>query len=294
MGQIVDNISIDFLTPSKINFLIIIRQMLSGSSSGWRALGDKVRVRIGLEIHAQLLAQTKLFSRAATKLSPANCKVSLFDAAVPGTLPVLNQHAVEQAVKAALAMGCRVNPVSMFERKHYCYQDLPLGYQITQQRFPIAESGNLKFNFAKDYSSAQKEFELGNVGIQRIQVEQDSGKTFHDAHDSYSLIDLNRAGMGLIEIVFAPDLSRPEQAAGLVNSVRDLLRHINICNGNLEDGSLRCDVNVSVEHLEKKSITNERSIPRVEIKNLITYLYLVNKSQRHCSIYKYTCTSRLL
>lgn len=177
-------------------------------------------------------------------------------------------------MRAAAALKCHVNNTSIFERKHYFYQDLPLGFQITQQRFPIAEKGYLAFSFPQDSSRQDSPIENCRVSVERIQIEQDSGKTLHDMIDLYSLVDLNRAGMSLIEIVFAPDLSTPEQAAGALRTVRDLLRHINICDGNLENGSLRCDVNISVEDT-KASMTK---IPRVEVKNMNSMQRVVDAS----------------
>lgn len=236
-------------------------------------------VTIGLEIHAQIRCKSKLFSRACTPSSSSasslpNGNVSLFDAAYPGTLPVLNSEAVQQAIKAALALKCKVNHQSVFERKHYFYQDLPLGYQITQQRYPIAEGGLLNYTYqnqnqgdnlsegTEKSKKAQSTSQLiGSVRVDRIQLEQDSGKSLHDSHPSMTLVDLNRAGVGLIEIVFAPQLHSAEQAAAVLRTTQEILRHIGVCDGNMEDGSMRCDVNISVAKAGGGGT-------RVEIKNL--------------------------
>jgi aspartyl-tRNA(Asn)/glutamyl-tRNA(Gln) amidotransferase subunit B len=243
-------------------------------------------VRIGLEIHAQLKVNSKIFSNtvALANLGP-NQAVSLFDAAYPGTLPVLNRAFVSQSVKAALALNCQVNPQSSFERKHYFYLDLPLGYQITQYSSPVASNGLLHYRYypaAGDGDSdkqgqqkqEQQKIKLGTVRIDRIQMEQDSGKSIHDLHDEYSLVDLNRAGTGLIEIVFMPDIESPEQAAAVLRSTQEILRYIDVCDGNLETGGMRCDVNVSVHKIDDSSnntlsqTLGKATSKRVEIKNL--------------------------
>lgn len=244
------------------------RMILKGKKLSWG-------MKVGLEIHAQLQVSSKLFSESPTKLSSTpNAAVSFFDAAYPGTLPTLNKGFVSQAVRAALALNCKFNNLSKFERKHYFYQDLPHGYQITQRLFPFAHSGLLKFSYYSDGDSASttdKISSFGQVSIDRIQIEIDSGKSIHDQHPSHTLVDLNRAGVGLIEIVFNPDLCSPEQAAATLRTTREILRHIGVCDGNLETGSMRCDVNVSVHPhasvpLDIALGRNNRS--RVEIKNL--------------------------
>lgn len=185
-----------------------------------------------------------------------------------GTLPCLNREAVNQAIRAASALNCTINKESYFERKHYCYQDLPLGYQITQHARPIAENGRLEFDVLKEGVFTHK----ASVGITRIQLEQDSGKSLYNSHPLYTLVDLNRAGVALLEIVFEPDLRSPEEAASALRAVQKLLRHINICDGNMQEGSMRCDVNVSVEESEESCLARggveQIRGGRVEVKNI--------------------------
>jgi aspartyl-tRNA(Asn)/glutamyl-tRNA(Gln) amidotransferase subunit B len=228
------------------------------------------KTKIGLEIHAQIATATKLFSPArhtsgeSSIVGPNTC-LSLFDIAFPGTLPRLNKEAVAQAVRAANILHCQINKTSMFERKHYFYQDLPLGYQITQQVKPIAEKGRLDFDVQKDGKFLYK----SSVRITRIQLEQDSGKSLHDRHPQYTLVDLNRAGVGLLEIVFEPDLQSSEEAASALRAMQRLLRHVNICDGNMQDGNMRCDVNISVAEVTDSASSAEGIVGnRVEIKNL--------------------------
>jgi aspartyl-tRNA(Asn)/glutamyl-tRNA(Gln) amidotransferase subunit B len=241
---------------------------------------SKWEVRIGLEIHAQISSLTKLFSAASTssKDKIPNSSVSLFDAAIPGTLPSLNRQAVQHALRTAIALKCNINKYSIFERKHYFYQDLPLGYQITQHKHPIAENGILDFPVLKD----GKEQYRAQVGITRIQIEQDSGKSLHENHPSRTLVDLNRAGTGLLEIVFEPTLTSADEAASALRSMQMLLRHINVCDGNLQDGSMRCDVNVSVHK------DNEIKGKRVEVKNINSMQMVTDavnfEVQRHISL----------
>jgi aspartyl-tRNA(Asn)/glutamyl-tRNA(Gln) amidotransferase subunit B len=199
--------------------------------------------------------------------SKPNIDLDLFDIAVPGTLPVLNQAVVEKSVKAAIALKCRINNNSYFDRKHYFYQDLPLGYQITQQNVPIAEDGTLHFRYV-DESGSQCE---GAVGIKRIQIEQDSAKSIHDLDDEFTLIDFGRAGNPLIEMVFAPTIRTPRQASSVLQRIQQVLRHIDVCNGDMEDGSLRCDVNISVFKVDDSNTAGQSQrlgTSKVEVKNL--------------------------
>eukprot|EP01041_Mallomonas_annulata_P000961 gene961-1862_t len=243
--------------------------------SGRRALvhGQKgvYEMLIGLEIHAQILCESKLFSRSPSSISsdvsPNSC-VSLFDVAIPGTLPQLGRVPVEQALRAALALKCNINKTSKFERKHYFYQDMPLGYQITQQEIPIAENGTLTYEINTNGQSPIRD----HLTVQRIQIEQDSGKSIHDMHPTFSLVDLNRAGSALIEMVFLPTLRSPTDAAAAIRTLQQLLRHIGVCDGNMENGSLRCDVNISVmksiESNDTQIIHEQIKGERVEIKNV--------------------------
>ena len=253
------------------------------STRGFCVLQNKslYELCVGLEIHAQILSNSKLFSNStcsSLQSFPNSC-VSLFDAAYPGTLPSLNRIAIHRAITAALVLNCKINTISYFERKHYFYQDLPLGYQITQQQVPIAVDGHLIFDAI---DKTDKESKKSLALIKRIQIEQDSGKSIHDIHPNLSAVDLNRAGVGLLEIVFAPTLRSASEAAAVVKKLQDLFRHIGICDGNMESGSFRIDVNVS---MSKKQInqTENNNKPvlgqRVEIKNLNSIQKLVNAIQ---------------
>lgn len=238
---------------------------------------------IGLEIHAQLNIATKLFSgcpRPTSTFAKPNTHVYPFDVGVPGFLPVLSQEAVQAAVLSAAATKCHIPHVSRFERKHYFYADLPLGYQVTQQRWPLARDGVLVCQGSQGSKKRKKNKSPGDdsfsARIERIQLEQDTGKTtMMPRSDGVvdSLVDFNRAGCALIEIVFYPDLRSSIQAATAVETLRNLLRHIGTCDGKMEDGSLRCDLNVSVAPLLEDSDGTETDIlkrtgNRVEVKNL--------------------------
>ncbi|MCP5369690.1 MAG: Asp-tRNA(Asn)/Glu-tRNA(Gln) amidotransferase subunit GatB [Rickettsiaceae bacterium] len=221
---------------------------ITGNSGKWEYV-------IGLEIHAQVSSKAKLFSPSSTEFGAGpNSQVSLIDAAMPGMLPVLNKYCVEQAVKTGLAIQARINKISRFDRKNYFYADLPQGYQISQFYTPICENGKLNILLE---NGEEKE-----IRINRIHLEQDAGKSIHDQHPKYSLIDLNRAGIALMEIVSEPDLRSPYEAGQYVKKLRTILRYIGSCDGNMEQGSLRCDANVSVRKPGKPYGT------RCEIKNL--------------------------
>lgn len=197
---------------------------------------------IGLEIHAQISSKSKLFSGASTDFGALpNSQVSLIDAAMPGTLPVLNKYCVEQAIKTGLALNTKINKVSIFDRKNYFYADLPSGYQISQFYHPIAEGGWLDI-----ISNSNGQEVIKRVRINRIHLEQDAGKSIHDQLEHYSLIDLNRSGVGLMEIVSEPDLNTAEEVEDYIKKLRSILRYVGSCDGDMEKGSLRCDVNVSV------------------------------------------------
>ncbi|CAB3231643.1 unnamed protein product [Arctia plantaginis] len=216
---------------------------------------------VGLEVHAQLNTETKLFSGAQNVFGGVvnNC-VSLFDAAIPGTLPVLNRKCVELGIMTALALSCKVNEVSTFDRKHYFYADLPAGYQITQQKAPLASDGSIDFQVftpgvhKKPYRKRSK--------IKQIQLEQDSGKSLHDAELKRSLVDLNRAGAPLMELVFEPDLEDGEEAAALVKELVLIVQRLGACTGRMEEGALRVDANVSLRRPGDPLST------RTEIKNI--------------------------
>ena len=205
---------------------------IQGESGDWETV-------IGLEVHAQVISKAKLFSGAATDFGGApNSQVSLVDAAMPGMLPVLNRFCVEQAIRTGLGLKAEINLQSEFERKNYFYPDLPAGYQISQYLSPIVGNGTIVIDLP---DGGQRE-----VGIERLHLEQDAGKSLHDQHPKLTYVDLNRAGVALMEIVSKPDLRSGAEAAAYLQKLRAILRYLGTCDGNMEEGSLRCDVNVSV------------------------------------------------
>ena len=221
---------------------------------------------IGLEIHAQISSKSKLFSGASASFgSEANRNVSLVDAAMPGMLPVINEFCVEQAVKTGLALNAKINNVSVFDRKNYFYADLPQGYQISQFTKPIVGEGEIIVDL--------DDGEQTTIGIERLHLEQDAGKSLHDQHPTKSYIDLNRTGVALMEIVSKPDIRSPQEAGAYVKKIRSILRYIGACDGNMEEGSLRADCNVSV----RKS--GEEFGTRCEIKNLNSIRFIIQAIQ---------------
>src|ERR671933_1065789 len=206
--------------------------LIEGKTGTWEMV-------IGLEVHAQVISNAKLFSGAATDFgAEPNTQVSTIDAAFPGMLPVINRHCVEQAVKTGLGLDAEINLVSVFDRKNYFYADLPAGYQISQYQQPIVGRGRLVLDLPD--GSARE------IGITRVHLEQDAGKSLHDQHPRETYVDLNRAGIGLMEIVSEPDLRSAEEAGVYLRKLRTILRYLGTCDGNMEEGSLRADVNVSV------------------------------------------------
>ncbi|HXS41018.1 MAG TPA: Asp-tRNA(Asn)/Glu-tRNA(Gln) amidotransferase subunit GatB, partial [Stellaceae bacterium] len=206
--------------------------LIKGETGDWEMV-------IGLEVHAQVISNAKLFSGASTAFGgEPNTQVSLVDAAFPGMLPVINRHCVEQAVKSGLGINAEINLVSVFDRKNYFYADLPAGYQISQYTRPIVGKGKLVIDLPD--GSARE------IGITRLHLEQDAGKSLHDQHPSQTYVDLNRAGVALMEIVSEPDLRSAEEAGAYLKKLRSILRYLGTCDGNMEEGSLRCDCNVSV------------------------------------------------
>ncbi len=231
-----------------------------GATGSWEAV-------VGLEVHAQVVSQSKLFSSAAAAFgAEPNSNVSLVDAAMPGMLPVLNGHCVRQAVRTGLGLGARINLRSVFDRKNYFYPDLPQGYQISQYSDPVATGGAVRL-WLKDGT-------LRKVGIVRLHLEQDAGRSVHDREPGRTLIDLNRSGVPLMEIVTEPDLRSPEEAAAFVRELRSILRYLGTCTGNMEEGSLRTDVNVSVRR------PGEEFGTRCEIKN-VNSIRFVQQAVRH-------------
>jgi aspartyl-tRNA(Asn)/glutamyl-tRNA(Gln) amidotransferase subunit B len=223
--------------------------LIDGKTGTWEIV-------IGLEVHAQVTSQAKLFSGADTAFgAEPNTQVSLVDAAFPGMLPVINRHCVEQAVKTGLGLGAQINMHSVFDRKNYFYADLPAGYQISQYTQPVVGKGTMTIDLP-DGSSR-------DIGITRLHLEQDAGKSMHDQHPSKTYVDLNRSGVALMEIVSEPDLRSPEEAGAYLRKLRAILRYLGTCDGNMEEGSMRCDANVSV----RKQGTKEFGT-RCEIKNV--------------------------
>ncbi len=221
---------------------------------------------IGLEIHAQISSKSKLFSGASASFgAEANSNVSLVDAAMPGMLPVINEFCVEQAVKTGLALNAKINNVSIFDRKNYFYADLPQGYQISQFTKPIVGEGEIIIDLDGGLQTT--------IGIERLHLEQDAGKSLHDQHPSKSYIDLNRTGVALMEIVSKPDIRSPQEAGAYVKKIRSILRYVGACDGNMEEGSLRADCNISV----RKS--GEEFGTRCEIKNLNSVRFIIQAIQ---------------
>ena len=206
--------------------------LLKGATGDWELI-------IGLEVHAQVTSNSKLFSGASTEFgAEPNTQVSLIDAAFPGMLPVINAFVVEQAVRTGLGLNAQINLRSVFDRKNYFYPDLPAGYQISQYKQPIVGEGIVTVEL--------RDGSVREVGIERLHLEQDAGKSLHDQHPKLTYVDLNRAGVALMEIVSKPDLRSGEEAGEYVKKLRTILRYLGTCDGNMEQGSLRCDVNVSV------------------------------------------------
>lgn len=215
---------IDTRTPNPKNFI-------SGSTGDWEIV-------IGMEVHAQVLSESKLFSGSSTEFgSPPNSNVSFVDAAMPGMLPVINEECVRQAVRTGLGLKAAINKRSVFDRKNYFYPDLPQGYQISQFKDPIVGEGLIYLDV---------DGERIEIGVERLHLEQDAGKSIHDQHPNMSFVDLNRSGVALMEIVSKPDLRSAEEAKTYLSKLRTILRYLGTCDGNMEEGSMRADVNVSV------------------------------------------------
>ena len=208
------------------------KDWIKGATGDWEIV-------IGMEVHAQVLSKSKLFSGASAEYGgEPNDHVSFVDAAMPGMLPVINEFCVEQAVRTGLGLKARINHRSVFDRKNYFYPDLPQGYQISQYKQPIVGEGVVTVDLENGSSIA--------VGIERLHLEQDAGKSLHDQHPSMSFVDLNRSGVALMEIVSKPDMRSPDEAKAYVTKLRQIMRYLGTCDGNMEEGSLRADINVSV------------------------------------------------
>ncbi|MGB4106856.1 MAG: Asp-tRNA(Asn)/Glu-tRNA(Gln) amidotransferase subunit GatB [Alphaproteobacteria bacterium] len=206
--------------------------IIQGEKGNWEVV-------IGMEVHAQVIAESKLFSGAAASFGAGpNSQVSLVDAAMPGMLPVLNEYCVEQAIRTGLGLNAQINKTSVFERKNYFYPDLPQGYQISQFLHPIVGKGEIEIDLPDGT--------VKTIGITRLHLEQDAGKSVHDQHPTKSYVDLNRSGCALMEIVSEPEISSPDEATAYLSKLRMILRYLETCDGNMEEGSMRADVNVSV------------------------------------------------
>ena len=213
---------------------------------------------IGLEVHAELLTQAKIFCGCSARFgAPANTNVCPVCLGMPGVLPVLNRRVVEFAVRAGLATNCEIAPLSRWARKNYFYPDLPKGYQITQYELPICLRGHI--DIAVDGRERR-------IGLTRIHMEEDTGKNIHDAHQDASLVDFNRSGVPLLEIVSEPDLRTPGEAGAYLRALRSILQYLEICDGNMEEGSFRCDANVSVRHQGATALGT-----KIEIKNMNSF-----------------------
>jgi aspartyl-tRNA(Asn)/glutamyl-tRNA(Gln) amidotransferase subunit B len=222
--------------------------MIKGETGDWEII-------LGLEVHAQVISDAKLFSGAPTTFgADPNTQVSLVDAGMPGMLPVINAHCVEQAVRTGLGLNAKINLRSVFDRKNYFFPDLPAGYQISQYKDPIVGEGEVEIDLPDGKTR--------RVGIERLHLEQDAGKMLHEAHTTQTYVDLNRSGVALMEIVSKPDMRSADEAAAYLAKLRSIVRYLGTCDGNMDEGSMRCDVNVSVRR------PGEGLGTRCEIKNV--------------------------
>ncbi|AQX27867.1 MULTISPECIES: Asp-tRNA(Asn)/Glu-tRNA(Gln) amidotransferase subunit GatB [unclassified Bartonella] len=213
------------------------KRFISGVTGDWEVI-------IGMEVHAQVISDSKLFSGASTKFgAEPNNHVSLVDAAMPGMLPVINQACICQAIRTGLGLKAKINLKSVFDRKNYFYPDLPQGYQISQFRYPIVGEGKVVISIGPDSNG---QFEDIEIGIERLHLEQDAGKSLHDQHPTMSFVDLNRSGVALMEIVSKPDMRSSEEAKAYMTKLRTIVRYLGTCDGNMDEGSMRADVNISV------------------------------------------------
>lgn len=245
--------------------------IINGKTGDWEVI-------CGLEIHCQIISKSKIFSGASTHYgSDVNENVSFIDAGMPGMLPVLNKQCVRQAIKTGLGLNAKINKYSEFSRKNYFYADLPQGYQITQFQYPLVGEGFVKIDL-EDGSSK-------NIGIERIHIEQDAGKSIHDISPTKSFIDLNRAGVGLMEIVTKPDFRSPEEAGAFLRKLRSIVRYLGTCDGNMDEGSMRCDVNVSVRRVGETAFRT-----RNEMKNVNSVKFVMQaieyEARRHVETYE--------
>ena len=213
------------------------KRFIAGMTDDWEIV-------IGMEVHAQVTSESKLFSGASTAFgAEPNNNVSLVDAAMPGMLPVINEECIRQAVRTGIGLKAKINNRSIFDRKNYFYPDLPQGYQISQFKHPVVGEGTVTISVGPDKKG---QFEDVEIGIERLHLEQDAGKSMHDQHPTMSYVDLNRSGVALMEIVSKPDIRSSEEAKAYLTKLRQILRYLGTCDGNMDEGSMRADVNVSV------------------------------------------------
>jgi len=248
-----------------------MRYIINGKTCDWELV-------CGLEIHCQITSNSKLFSRASTTVNgTANNQVSFVDVAMPGMLPTLNKECVKQTIKTGLGLNAKINEYSEFARKNYFYADLPQGYQISQYDKPIVGEGNVEVDL--------EDGSIANIGIERIHIEQDTGKSSHDMHPMKSFVDYNRAGVALMEIVTKPDVKTPEQAGAFLRKLRSIVRYLGTCDGNMDEGSMRCDVNVSVRPVGEEGFRD-----RCEMKNVNSVKFVMDaiiaEAKRHVEVYE--------
>jgi len=244
--------------------------LIQGRTNDWEVV-------IGLEVHAQIISDAKLFSGAATSFgAEPNSQVSLVDAGMPGMLPVINEFCIQQAVRTGLGLDAKINLHSVFERKNYFYPDLPQGYQISQYLHPIVGEGMVRL----DMPDGTRE-----IGVERLHMEQDAGKSIHDQDPNRTFIDLNRSGVALMEIVSKPDLRSPEEAGAYLRKLRAIVQYLGTCDGNMEQGSLRCDANVSVRPSGSDELRT-----RAEIKNINSVRFVMQaieyEAERQVDVYE--------
>ena len=241
-----------------------------------KSKNKEYEMNIGLEIHCQVISESKLFSASSTKFgAQPNTHVSFFDSGFPGQLPVINKYCIEQAIKTGLGLNATINKRSVFDRKHYFYADLPTGYQITQQFHPIGSDGYIEI--------VDEDGNPKKIRIEKLHVEQDAGKLTHDLSPNKSMVDFNRAGVALMEIVSRPDITSPYQAGEYIKKMRALVRYLGTCDGNMDEGSMRCDINISLH--EKGS---DKLGTRTETKNVNSVRFAIQaieyESQRQADI----------
>lgn len=239
---------------------------------------NKWEVVCGLEIHCQIISKSKIFSGASTEFGDdPNENVAFVDAGMPGMLPVLNKECVRQAVKTGLGLNAKINKRSVFSRKNYFYADLPQGYQITQFEYPLVGEGEVSIDLSDGTTK--------KIGIERIHIEQDAAKSIHDLSPKFSYIDLNRAGVGLMEIVTKPDFRSPEEVGAFLKKLRSIVRYLGTCDGNMDEGSMRCDASISVRPVGSSELR-----PRAEVKNVNSVKFAMqavdSEAKRQVEIYE--------